>query len=436
VSSGRAWIAATVLLALTGLAAGLARATTVRVPDSVPTITQALVGALPGDTVLVAPGTYFERLVLPSGVTLRGEGLPGAATIDASLGGSCVEVPGAGQATRLEGFRLLHGRAGVEPGGALRVLGGALDVADCVFEDGQAGFGGGSAAIGGAWVTFRRCTWSSVSAPYGGGHFQSAGRVTIEDGLFDAPQATLGGGIFATNSALVTVHRATIRGARTTGDGAGARFDACTATLSLVRFEDALAGGRGGAVAVAAGGQVLASYCVFLRNAAAGGGGAFHVSCDAAAPGGTGPALAGADCALLSLIHVDILAGGGAVPAAGAVSGAGVVRIRSSLVAGNASGLACLDSRATLDVTCSDLYANGGADLSGNCAPPLDPSNRSVDPYLCDLAGGDVGRCANSPLAEAGPCDPDWGSSGVRCGPCGPTPVASSTWGRIKARYR
>ncbi len=303
-------------------------------------------------------------------------------------------------------------------------------------------FGGGSAAIG-AWITFRRCTWRAVSATFGGGHFQSAGRLTLEDALFDGPQAASGGGLFATNGAAVTVLRATVRGARTSGDGAGAHFDACVATLSRVRFEDDIASGRGGGLAIKAGGQVLASFCTFLRTAAAGGGGAFHVSCDAAAPGGriarardAGTPTLTADCALLSMTHVDVLAGGGAPPSAGAVTGPAVVRLRSSLVVGNASGLACLDSRATLDVTCSDLYANGGPDLAGNCAPVIDPSNRSLDPRLCDLAGGQIGLCANSPLVDPGCGDAEWGSAGVLCGPCGDTPAAPTSWGRIKVRYR
>lgn len=422
------------------------RAATHPVPGGAPTIAAGLAAAAEGDTVLVAPGTYRERVVLPSNVTLRGDGPPGAVTIDAALGGPCVDVRSGGPQTRLEGCRLVGGRGGVDPGGtaggALRIEGGLLAVADCTFDDGQAAFGGGSAAIAAA-VTFRRCTWRLGSATFGGGHFQSAGHLTLEDALLDGPRATAGGGLYVTNGATVTVQEAIVRGARSSGDGAGAHLDACVATLSLVRFEDALAGGRGGGLLIAAGGQVLASYCTFLRNGAAAGGGAFHVSCDAAAPDGgsaaprpAGAAGLAADCALLSLTHAGILAGSGAAPAAGAVTGPAVVRLLSSLVAGNPSGLACLDSRSTLDVTCSDLYANGGPDLSGNCAPATDPSNRAVDPHLCDLAGGDVGLCVNSPLVDPGCGDAHWGPAGVRCGPCGDTPAAATSWGRIKIRYR
>ena len=426
-----------VLVSLVLALAGRAGAATHHVPADVPTIGAALLASGPGDTVLVAPGTYAERVVLPSDVTLRVAGAPGSATIDAELLGPCVDVLAAGNQTRLEGFRLVRGRGGVDPGGtvggALRSQGGVLSVSDCTFEDGQAVFGGGTAAIG-TWIVLRRCTWNGGSATFGGGHFQSAGRLTLEDASFEGPQAAIGGGLFVTNGAMVTVNEAVIRGARANGDGAGAHFDACVATLSLVRFEDGQAGGNGGGIAIAAGGQVIASYCTFLANGSGAGGGAFHVSCNAGAPGAR--LTAAADCALLSLTHADILKSSGAPPAAGAVDGPGVVRMSSSLVAGNASGLACLDSRATLEVTCSDLYANQGADLSGNCAPIGDATNRSVDPHLCDLAGGNVGLCANSPLVDPGCGDSEWGSEGVTCGPCGDTPTAATSWGRVKVRYR
>jgi hypothetical protein len=412
-----------------------ARAATIRVPEDAATIAAGLAAAAGGDTVTVAAGTYAGPVTLRSGVTLRGAGAPGAATIDGLLAGPCVDAVGCEPGTRLEGFRLVRGRGvaedGTTVGGALRALGGVLEVSDCTFEDARATFGGATAGAA-AQLRFVRCTWSGPVGSFGGGHFQSGGRVILEDALFTAPQAIDGGALYATNGAIVTVDGATVRGARASGDGAGMRLDACVATLADLRLEDGLASGRGGGLALAAGAQVVGSFCTFLRNAATGGGGAFWVSCDAASPG----ELLGADCALLSLAHADILASAGGAPAAGAVTSSAVVRIGASVIVGNASGLACLDSRATLDVTCSDLYANGGADLSGLCAPPASPTNLAVDPHLCGLATGDLGRCANSPLLDPGCADGEWGAAGVACGACGPTPATTTTWGRLKSRYR
>jgi hypothetical protein len=431
--------AASIALACVAGAPSPARAATLRVPAEQPTIGAGLALAALGDTVLVAPGTYAERVSLRSGVVLRADGPPGSAIIDAALGGSCVSAIDCGTGTRLEGFRLVRGRgeaqSGSTVGGALRVLGGVLRAADCTFDDAAATFGGGSAAAG-AFVVLERCAWTGCSASFGGGHFQSAGELTLVDATFTAPHASAGGALFATNGARVNVDRALVAGATSTGDGAGMRFDTCVATLAHARLEDNVAGGRGGGIAVAAGGQVLATFCTLLRNRSGQGGGAVHVSCSAAAPG-AGPAdLLAADCALLSLAQCDILSSAGPAPAAGEVTDAGVLRLHASIVAGNASGLACTDSRATLAATCSDLYGNNGPDLSGNCAPATDPSNRAVDPYLCNLSAGDVGLCANSPLVDPGCGDSFWGASGVTCGDCGPTPARAATWGRLKVRYR
>lgn len=434
----RSRLAIATLIGLAGAAAapGRGQAATVRVPADATSITAAMALAGTGDTVLVAPGTWAERVVLRSGVTLRGEGAPGAAVIDAGMGGACVDAIDGGSFTRLEGFRLVHGSGsadgGASVGGALRVLGGSLRITDCTFEDSQATFGGGSAGIG-AQVTFRRCAWIAGVAGFGGGHFQSGGQATMTDVTFEDGRATAGGSLFVTNGAQVGVQGGAVRRSISTGDGAGVRIDGSVVTLSNFRAEDNQAGGRGGALAVAAGGQVIVSFSTFLRNGSGGGGGAFHVSCEASAPSFQGQAAV--DCALLSMTNVDILRSTGTAPAAGAVTGSAVVHLDASIVVGNASGLACLDSRSTLDVMCSNLYANGGPDLEGNCSPAVDPNNRAVDPFLCDLAAGDVGLCANSPLANPGCGDTVWGSGGVRCSDCGPTPARSTTWGRVKVRY-
>ena len=423
------------LFVVGGVSATPCAAATRNVPGQWATIGAALAGASSGDTVLVAPGTYVERVLLRSGVVLRADGAPGAATIDAAGGGSCVSAIDCGQGTRLEGFRLVEGRgeseSGSTVGGALRALRGILRVVDCTFVGGQSTFGGGSAGVA-TTLTFVRCTWIGGSASFGGGHFQAGGEVTIDEARFDAPQATTGGALFATNGARVNVTGTVVKGAGSGGNGGGMHFDTCIATLGHVRFEDNVASGRGGGIAVAAGGQVLATFCTFLRNGSSQGGGAVQVSCAAGAPEAVAdafapePSLAAADCALLSLAQCDVLSSTGTFPAAGEVTDAGTLRLHASIVAGNASGLACADSRATLEAGCSALYGNNGADLSGNCAPADDGTNLAVDPHLCNLPAGDVGLCANSPLVAPGCGDAFWGSTGVTCGDCGPTPARAS----------
>ncbi len=421
-----------------------ARATTRRVPDDFATIAAALAASTSGDSVTVAPGTYTESLVLPSGVTLAGTGAPGAATIAAAGPGAVIDAVNPAFGTRLAGLTLSGGTGvndgGLTEGGDLRVLGGRLEADDCTFSGGQAAFGGGTAGIG-ATLVFRRCAWSAGNATYGAGHFQTGGGLTLDACAFSGGTAAVGGGLYANGGAHVTVGATTFTGCQATGDGGGLWFDSAVATLSDVRVDATRAGGHGGGLAIAAGGQVLASASVWVDTQSGAGGGAFWVSCAAGAPAasartGKGPAAMLVSCALLSLTHCDVIRALGAAPAAGGVTDAAELDVQTSIVAGNASGLACLDPRATLAVSCSDLYQNGGADVSGPCAPPPGANLLAVDPYLCDLAGRDFGLCANSPLLAPPACDSYWGAAGQACAACGPTPTAVQTWGRVKARYR
>ena len=408
-----------------------------RVPADFSSLQAAIDASLAGDTVLVAPGTYDERVSLAPGVTLRAEGAPGSVTLDAGHAGPAVLAVGLLPAPRLEGLRLVNGSGrdvgGATLGGVLAVVGGRLDATDCTFDGGQATYGGITGATN-ATVSFRRCAWSGGVASFGGAHFQAGGLLAIEDGTIAGTSAAAGGGIYVTGGTHGSLLSTVVQGTSASGDGGGIRLDDCVLTLSNVRVDGASAGGRGGGLAIAAGGQVIASATVLIDCTSGLGGGLFHLSC---APAMTAPArqVQAAECALLSMTHCDLLLGKGAAPAAGGVTDAAAFQMESSLVAGNASGLACLDPRATLAVTCSDLYQNGGADLAGSCVANAS-GNLSLDPHLCDLAGRDFGLCANSPLLDPGCGAAPWGAGVLTCPGCGPTPSRPMSWGGLKALYR
>ena len=63
-----------VTLTVATLAVCPAWATIIHVPGDQPTIQAGLDAAAPGDTVLVAEGIYYEKVVMASGVVLSGEG--------------------------------------------------------------------------------------------------------------------------------------------------------------------------------------------------------------------------------------------------------------------------------------------------------------------------------------------------------------------------
>ena len=101
----------------------LAFSATIIVPDDYPTIQGAIDAASNGDTVLVAPGTYMERINFNGkAITLRSEYGPERTMIDADyLGITVIFSNGEGPDSLLEGFTITRGsdlNAGGIPGEA------------------------------------------------------------------------------------------------------------------------------------------------------------------------------------------------------------------------------------------------------------------------------------------------------------------------------
>ncbi|MCA8953064.1 MAG: right-handed parallel beta-helix repeat-containing protein [Planctomycetes bacterium] len=117
------------------LLASCAMAQVLRVPSQYPSIGAALAAAASGTTILVAPGTYSERLSWPpvDGVRLIAE--QGAATtvLDGAFGGTVVEFTWAGltPATVLQGFTITNGllAAPASAGAGVAVRSGAPTIA-------------------------------------------------------------------------------------------------------------------------------------------------------------------------------------------------------------------------------------------------------------------------------------------------------------------
>lgn len=119
-------------------------ATELRVPGDFPTIQAALDAAMPGDTILVDPGTYTENLQFNGkNVRLESTGGPGATTIQ-GVGGTTVDI---GPGGAIVGFTVTGGTATF--GAGMSVNGAGTVIAGNVFDGNQQGGGGFGAAIGG-----------------------------------------------------------------------------------------------------------------------------------------------------------------------------------------------------------------------------------------------------------------------------------------------
>jgi len=169
-----------------------------------------------GDTVLVAPGTYFENVTFPGrGVTVTATGGAAATTIDAGGAGSAVRMLGTdGTTMTLDGFTLTNGSgtsptmsSGDEQGGGLLALDCIARIRRCTVENNVADQGGGVYA-GNSDFDMRACTVRDNQAPNGnstgGGLMFSGGTNKLRRCVIQFNEAGFGsnpgwgGGIYAT----------------------------------------------------------------------------------------------------------------------------------------------------------------------------------------------------------------------------------------------
>jgi hypothetical protein len=108
-TSGLFRVASIAIIALRLTAAG--EAATIRVPADAPTIQQAINASVNGDTVLVSPGTYFERIDFRGkAITVTSEQGADVTTIDGGHGGTVVTfLSREGRGSVLSGFTIRRG---------------------------------------------------------------------------------------------------------------------------------------------------------------------------------------------------------------------------------------------------------------------------------------------------------------------------------------
>ncbi len=407
-------------LAIVGLLVCLppAGATTIHVPQQQPTIADGLAAAVPGDTVLVACGTYPEHgLELVTGVVLRSEtGQADCVTIDGERQGRVLTGVTLSPQTRVIGFTItggyddsgpIHGDRSfgdpeeeyaegltrdVELGPWERDYGGGagshlilsdLTFESCRFVDNEALTYGGGVRVEGGSPFFIDCEFEgNLAGTQGGGLFVagSAGtpggtnEITFIDCLITGNRARSGGGLYASRT-TISATRTHVRGnvAERTGGGIASAFSGHVWIEGLIvenGTEDPLPS-RGGALAQFGG---LASFqgCTFARNDSRNASAVLAHDAD--------------------------------------------VTLENCLVAlqTESAPLDCVYG-GTIDLTCCDLFGNAGGDYVGCVADQFAvDGNIRANPFFCDAANGDYS------LAIGSPCLPDGNPCGLLIGALGP----------------
>jgi hypothetical protein len=190
------------------------------VPDDpgAATIAEALASAIAGDSILIAPGTYFEHdLVMTEGVLLRSElNDPLSVVIDAQSQGRVLTGTDLTSATAIVGVTLTGGLAtGGDPdglGGAVYLLRSSPVISDCVFYANVADYGGGLYLRDLSDPVVTNCTFeANESASAGGGVFCHRNAAPNFSFCTFAGNAALGlgGGLYITNASQPSLEHCT-----------------------------------------------------------------------------------------------------------------------------------------------------------------------------------------------------------------------------------
>jgi len=204
------------------------------VPAQFPTIASALAAAIAGDTVLVSPGTYAERLTMKNGVALRGSVAGNPPVVDAQGLGVAITATNCGTATLVKNMVFRNGM-GSGFGGGAQITASSLTMEACRFENNSALHGGGVGGDGAFYLN--ACIFDGNHAADTGGAVAVTDlpSPTIAWCRMSANTATTGGAIAVRNGCEPAI-TTTILDENTAEQGAaiwwdffaGGTFELCT----------------------------------------------------------------------------------------------------------------------------------------------------------------------------------------------------------------
>jgi hypothetical protein len=237
---------------------------TIFVPDNYPTIQSAVDAALPGDKVIVRPGTYVENVLFPNkAITLKSEEGADLTVIDGNQAGSTVRFElNTGHGSVLEGFTITNGSgtfwSSADFGGGVYCDQASPTITRCVIAGNTCDWGGGLFVNeGDPELTF--CTiGDNHVVKYGGGGYCYRSTTTLRWCTIEGNDAALGGGFYSHYSATKIVD--TLFDGNTTSGYSGAGLACGTDSTTMVAnsiFIDNVATGQ-----YAVGGGIRCYLCL------------------------------------------------------------------------------------------------------------------------------------------------------------------------------
>lgn len=231
-----------------------AHAATYYVPDDFITIQSAIDWSESGDTVMVRPGTYYERLTIADkAITLQSTDGPEATIIDGEGLGTVLSILWQPATAVVDGFTITNGNGG--SGGGVYVIQADPTIRNSIITGNRASTGGGVYAYWGAcYLSLENVTISDNIATYdGGGIYGNVSCVPVRNS--DIVNNTAGGngggiagvgycgGVWAYSTVISGNIAGGYGGGLFTGYGSSACAPVVRAQTSLVVGNSAQAGG-------------------------------------------------------------------------------------------------------------------------------------------------------------------------------------------------
>jgi hypothetical protein len=372
------------LLALVGHPS-LAFATILHVPTEQPTIQAAINAAAAGDTVLIAPGTYFENINFSGkAITVTSEQGPAVTIIDGgSLGPVATFATSETTQSVLSGLTLRHGQgtfaAGYD-GGGIHIASASPTISGNVITNNTAGsFGGGISVDSGSPVIKNNTITNNSQIPgWSGG---------------------VGGGIYIGGiGAAQVIGNAISNNQEVQGSGGGIGINAASPIIQNNTINGNSAYSQGGAIYIINTSSPSIVQNLIIGNSAGTGGGVYW-----SIPSGSAPFL-------LS----NTLSSNSALTQGSAVYGSGF-QLLSQLIDNiivSAVGTSTLYCDASYSATppvvkANDIFASTGAAYAGSCSSLGGTNgNLSLNPQFRNPASADYHLLTGSPAIDAGISDP------------------------------
>jgi len=199
-------IITTIVLVFILISIGVAQV--IRVPADMGVIQDALNACLPGDTVIVSPGTYYENLIWPNtqSICLISEMGPASTIIDGGSISSVVTIDtGVDTSTNIKGFTIRNGSN--SDGGGIYCNYSSPSLENLIVSENTAVNGGGILFNAYSYPILRNSTISNNIATTGGGGiccWESGPR--LETVTIDGNTSEYGGGIHCYSSSITLIN--------------------------------------------------------------------------------------------------------------------------------------------------------------------------------------------------------------------------------------